>query len=134
MKKTLLLILIFVIAISFTACGKETKYEVAEKLDGSWSASWQSTLWESTFIYEFEYSGQDSGSCEFYNLADGEVLVHYTSGVYCVEDDKIVIDFYGSVDKYGNVSKLESKRTLTLSYTYDDKLVVMDGSHELFKK
>jgi hypothetical protein len=113
---------------------KNTTYEVADKLDGSWKATRKTALFESTFIYEFEYSGQDAGSCEFYNLLDGEIIVHYTSGVYCVEDDKITIDFYASVDKYGSVSKLTSKRTLTLSYTYDnDNLTLKDETCEYFK-
>ena len=134
MKKIFSLILAICMCLSICACGEKTTHEVAKKLNGSQGVTQQSTLWESTFIYEFEYSGDNCGTCEFYNLADGEVLVHYTSGVYSVEDDEIIMEFYGSVDQNGNISRLESKRTLTLTYTYeDDELIIKDENQKLIK-
>ena len=133
MKKFISLLLVFLLCFSFCGCQKNTTYEIAEKLDGIWAAAWDSALGEMGNIYEFKYSAKDTGSCEFQNIWDGDIIVHYISGVYCVTDDEIIIDFYGEIDDNGNTVTLESKRQLTLNYTYENgNLVVTDAEHEFF--
>jgi hypothetical protein len=134
MKKIVLLLLVLFLCFSFSACGENESYEVAEKIDGTWTAVWESGLGQMANIYTFDYSGQDAGKCEFYNVMDGEVFVHYVSGVFEVRDGKISMNFRATEDDYGNIEALESMRTLTLSYTYEDgEVIIMDGDRQFYK-
>jgi hypothetical protein len=132
--KKICLLLAAIMCLSLCACSKNTSYEAAEKLDGVWTATWDSFLGEMAHIYEFEYSGQDSGTCEFYNVMDGEVIVHYSSGVYEVKDGQITMDFHAQIENDGTIIRLDSSRQLTLSYTFEDgKLTVMDGDRQFLQ-
>ena len=134
MKRIFTLLLISVLCVTFVACKKDESYEIAEKIDGVWTAVWDSELGEMANIYEFEYSGQDAGNCEFYNVMDGEIFVHYMSGVFEVRDGKITMDFHASVDDDGNIEPFDSVRTLTLSYTYEDgEVIVQDGDRRFYQ-
>lgn len=134
MKKFISLTLALLICFSFCACGKNKNYEVAEKLDGTWTATWDSALGNMANIYEFEYSGQDAGSCEFYNVMNGDPFVHYAYGVFMVSDGKITMDFMAEIDRNGNINRFDKARQLTLEYTYEDgKLTVRDGDNVFYK-
>ena len=132
--KKICLLLVAIMCLSLCACSKNTSYEAAEKLDGVWVATWDSYLGEMEHIYEFEYSGQDTGDCEFYNVMDGDVIVHYSSGVYEVRDGEITMDFRAQIDDDGTIIRLDSPRQLTLSYTFEDgELIVMDGDRQFLQ-
>jgi len=132
--KRIALLLVLILCLSLCACGTNASYEAAEKLDGVWTATWNSALGEMANIYEFEYSGQDAGSCDFYNIMDGDVFVHYSHGVFEVRDGKITMDFHAKVDEDGNISQLSPAVQLTLTYTYEDgQLTVMDGDRQFFQ-
>lgn len=133
MKRFLCVLLASILCIVICSCNSKEaiNYEVAEKLDGTWTTTWNSDLGEMEHIYTFEHNGKDTGTCEFLNVWDGDVIVHYSSGVYVVKDGTITMDFLSSVDEYGNIEPLDSRISFTLSYTYEDgKLTVSDEFRE----
>lgn len=132
----LLVSLLCIICIICCSCdSKEAiNYEVAEKLNGTWATTWDSDLGEMANIYTFDYIGQDSGTCEFFNVWDGEVIVHYSSGTFMVKDGTITMDFLSSVDEYGYIEPLDSRITFELYYTYEDgTLTVKDDFRKFYQ-
>ena len=127
MKRNILLVIVVIsiIIMSLSGCGNKLQKQadkVAEKLEGTWTFTWDAPIGKMKVVFEFSNVDGNAGLVKEKQYMGGNLLQIYTGvfGVSIQEDGIIDCTFTGKIGSNGSVESLDSPFENTLSYTYED--------------
>lgn len=125
MKRVIALVMVLVMCLSFAGCGNKLQKqadEVAEKLEGTWTFTWDAPIGKMKVVFEFSDVNGNAGTIKEKMYMGGELIQNYTGvfGVSIQEDGVVECTNMGKIGSGGSVEKLDSPQEYTLSYTYED--------------
>ncbi|MBR2890261.1 MAG: hypothetical protein IKC09_08320 [Oscillospiraceae bacterium] len=125
MKKVIAWMIVLAMCLSLAGCGNQLEKqadEVAEKLEGTWTFSWNAPIGKMKVVFEFSNVDGNAGTLKEKMYIGGELMQNYTGvfGVSIQEDGVIDCTNMGKIGNNGTIEKLENPDSYTLFYTYED--------------